>query len=168
MEWGAAPWGWICIQGGFGPLDEFASRDKLSLWDGFSPRCAFAPCSGMNLHPGTCLHPGMNSHPGMGLYLEMGLYPGEGLTQLWVCTLQWDEFASRGVFALQREGMEGMSGTRRPPGSAALRSCLEPVPAAGCPVGAVSHTGQGVAVPVGHCYPGSFGKRIPHQWHPRG
>lgn len=62
----------------------------------------------MNLHPGMGLHAGMNSHPGMGLYLGMGSYPGEGFTQLWVCTLQWDEFASRGVFAPQLEGMEEM------------------------------------------------------------
>lgn len=94
------------------------------------------------------------------------MYPGEGFTQLWVCTLQWDEFASRGVFALQLEGMEGMSGTRRPPGRAALRSCLEAVPAAGCPAGAVCHAGHGVAVPVSQCYPGSLGKRAPHQWAP--
>lgn len=97
------------------------------------------------------------------MYLEVDLYPGEGLTQLWVCTLQWDEFASRGVFALRLGGMEGMSGTRRPPGRAALRSCWAAVPAAGCPAGAVSRAGQGVAVPVSQCYPGSLGKRAPHQ-----
>lgn len=108
----------------------------------------------MNLHRGMGLHPGMNSHPGMGLYLGVGLYlgtglyPGEEFTQLWVCTLQWDEFASKGVFAPQLEGREEMSGTRRPPGSAALRSCLQPVAAAGCPAGAVNHPGQGAAVPV--------------------
>lgn len=87
----------------------------------------------MNLQPGMGLHPGMKSHPGMGLYLGvglylgMGLYPGEGLTQLWVCTLQWDEFAPRGVFAPQLEGMEERSGTRRPPDNAALSSYLEAV-----------------------------------------
>lgn len=85
---------------------------------------------------------------------------------LWVCTLQWNEFASKGVFAPQLQEMEGMSGTGRTPGSAALRSCLEPVPAAGCPGGAVSHSGQGVAVPVWQCCPGSFGKGVPHQWAP--
>lgn len=160
-------WNWVQHPGagfaprvdlGFAPRD--VSRDKLLLRAGFSPRCAFAPCGGMNLHPGMglhpemSLHPGMNSHPGMGLYpgvglcLRMGSFPGEGFTQLWICTLQWDEFASRGVFAPQLEGMEEMSGTRRPPGRGALRSCLEPVPAAGCPTGAVSSTGHGAAVPV--------------------
>lgn len=30
----------------------------------------------------------------------------------------------------------------------------------------MSHSGQSVAVPVWQCYPGSFGKGVPHQWAP--